>query len=261
MDRIRSSRIVPLSLVAFLGALMTGSALAQTSDMKEKERMYTYVSLWAVPRAKWTEYEKPVPADQKILDQAAGDGTLIAYGSDFNLVHSADGFTHDTWWSSHSVAGVMKVLDAFEKSSTTTSGVITSVTKHADVVLVSRHYGWHAGTYKDAYSHGSSYKLKPTAPDDAVAVLSKGIFDPIFEKLLADGSIVEYEVDEEYIHTEAPDSFWIYYVTPNAEGIDKVNAAVREGVKANSLIGPALDSMVDFTPHRDFLDRTQATFK
>jgi hypothetical protein len=260
MTAIRNKRIAQLALCAVLGVI-AGSVQSQTSDAKEKERMYTYVSLWAVPRAKWAEYGKPVPSNQKILDQALADDTLIAYGSDFNLVHSADGYTHDSWWSSHSLAGLMKVLDAFEKSSTATTGVITSVTKHEDVVLVSHHYNWRAGTYKDAYSHGSSYTLKPTAPDDAVDILNKSVFEPVMEKLLADGSVVEYEVDEESIHTQSPNSFWVYYVTPTAEGLDKVNAAIRAALKANALIGPSFDSMVDFVPHRDFLYRTDATFK
>ena len=260
MEEKRNKRIAQLALFSVLAAL-AGSVQSQTSDMKEKERMYTYVALWAVPRAKWTEFEKPVPSDQKILDQGLGDGTLIAYGSDFNLVHSADGYTHDSWWSSHSLAGLMKVLDAFEKSSASTTGAITSATKHADAVLVSRHYNWHAGTYKGAYSHGSSYTLKPTAPDDAVELLSKSIFEPVMEKLLAAGSVVEYEVDEESIHTQSPNTFWLYYVTPTAEGLDKVNAAVRAAVKADPLLGPSFDSMIDFVPHRDSLDRTDVTFK
>ena len=134
-------------------------------------------------------------------------------------------------------------------------------TKHADAVLVSHHYNWRAGTYKGAYSHGSSYALKPTAPDDAVDILSKSVFEPLLEKLLADGSVVEYEVDEESIHTESPNTFWVYYVTPTAEGLDKVNAGIRAALKANALIGPSFDSMVDFVPHRDSLTRTDATFK
>ncbi len=260
MNQQRRRWIFQASLIAVLGVL-AGSAQSQSSDTKEKERMYTYASLWQVPRAKWAEFAKPAPSNQKILDQAMSDGTLIAYGDDFDLVHTTEGFTHDSWWSSHSMAGIMTVLDAFEKTSMNPTGVLTTVTKHADVVLVSRHYGWRSGTYKDAYEHGSSYKLKPTAPDDAVDLLSKGVFEPMFEKLLAAGAVVEYEIDEEAIHTEDPNSFWIYYVTPTAEGLDKVNAAVRESIKSNALLSPAFDSIVDFTPHRDSLTRTNATFK
>jgi hypothetical protein len=36
---------------------------------------------------------------------------------------------------------------------------------------------------------------------------------------------------------------------------------VRESQKANPLGGPTFESMVDFTPHRDYLSRTNATYK
>jgi hypothetical protein len=53
----------------------------------------------------------------------------------------------------------------------------------------------------------------------------------------------------------------IVYLAANAEGIDKVNAAIRESLKANPLHGPAFGSMVDFSAHRDYLVRTNATYK
>jgi hypothetical protein len=249
-----------LGLLAAL-AVQAGTAQAQSTEPKEKERMYTYVALWAVPRDKWAEFEKPSAANQRVLDQGISDGSLIAYGFDASEVHQAEGYTHDSWWSSHSMAGVLKALKGFADVPSTTSGVLTSATKHSDIIFVSNHYNWHSGSYKAAYTHGSSYKLKPTAPDDAVDILSKSIFEPLLEKLLADGSIVEYEIDEEAIHTEDPNTFWVYYITPNAEGIDKANAAIRGAGKANPLLGPSLDSMVDWTPHRDSLDITSVTLK
>jgi len=103
--------------------------------------------------------------------------------------------------------------------------------------------------------------LKADAPDDAVDKLSKNFIAPLMEKLLADGTLHEYEIDTEAIHTEAPGTFWIFYITANAEGLDKVNAALRETMKANPMNGPAFGSMVDFTPHRDNLVRTNATYK
>ena len=249
-----------LGLLAAL-AIQVGTAQAQSTETREKDPMYTYVALWAIPRAKWADFEQPSAANQKVLDQGISDGSLIAYGADASEVHQADGYTHDSWWSSHSMAGVLKTLEAFANVPSTTSGVLTSATKHSDVIFVSHHYNWHSGSYKAAYTHGSSYKLKPTAPDDAVDILSKNVFEPVLEKLLADGAIVEYEVDEEAIHSEDPNTFWVFYITPNAEGIDKVNAAIRGAVKVNPLVGPSLDSMVDWTPHRDSLDITSVTFK
>ncbi len=91
--------------------------------------------------------------------------------------------------------------------------------------------------------------------------LGKNLIAPLLEKMLADGTIHEYEIDTEAIHTEAPGTFWIFYVAANAEGLDKVNAALRETMKANPLDGPAFSSMVDSTAHRDMLVRTNATYK
>jgi hypothetical protein len=236
-------------------------ASAQMSEVKEKPPMYSYVSFWSLPRAQWAEMEKPNSPNQKTLEKALAAGTLVGYGYDINLVHQAEGSTHDSWWSSMSMAGALNVLDEFHKSGSAASPLLASATRHSDAVFVSRFYDWRPGTYKDAYTHGSSYKLKPDAPNDAVATLSKGLFVPMLDKLLADGTIVEYEVDSEFVHTEAPGTFWVFYVTPTAEGLDKVSAAIRENLKMNPLSGPAFNSIVDFTPHRDYLARSTATYK
>jgi len=251
--------LMGLCALAVAGA-WAGPVRAQ-AEVKEKPPMYTYVSNWAIPRARWTEMEKGNAATNKILDKAIAGGTLVAYGDDENLIHQPDGATHDEFWTAMSMAGVLNVLDEFYKSGTTTSAVLSSATKHWDNLFVSRFYNWHAGSWHGAYTHGASYKLKADAPDDAVSVISKNFIVPLMEKLLADGTLHEYEVDVEAVHTEDPGTFWIFFIAANAEGLDKVNAALAESLKANSLASPAFNSMVDFTVHRDVLSRTNATYK
>jgi hypothetical protein len=244
-----------------LSAVWVLPAGAQMSEEKEKPPMYSYVAFWNLPRAQWGEMAKSDEANRKILDKAVASGTIVGYGNDENLVHSPDGATHDGWWSAMSMAGVLNVLDQFYKSGNATSSVLSSATKHWDNITVSRDYNWHAGSWKDAYEHGSSYKLKASAPDDAVETLSKNLIVPLMEKMLADGAIHEYEIDTEAIHTEAPGTFWIFYLAASAEGLDKVNTALRETLKSNPLDGPAFSSMIDFSEHRDFLARSSATYK
>jgi hypothetical protein len=260
MNKKSWSVIAGLCLLA-MSAVWASPASAQTSDAKEKVPMYTYVGFWNIPRAQWGEMAKADAADQKILEKAIANGTLVGYGSDVNLVHQPDTNTHDEWWSATSMAGLLNVLDQFYKSGSTTQGVLTTATKHWDSIFVSRHYNYHAGSWKDVYTQGASYKLKSSAPDDAIETLSKSLIVPLLEKMLADGTIHEYEIDTEAEHTQAPGTFWIFYIAANAEGIDKVNAAIRESLKVNALGGPAFGSMVDFTEHRDFLARTTATYK
>ncbi|MFZ3266429.1 MAG: hypothetical protein WA172_20675 [Terriglobales bacterium] len=244
-----------------MATMWAAPANAQMSDSKEKPPMYSYVANWSIPRAQWSEMGKAGAANQSILEKAIADGSIVAYGNDEELIHQPDGATHDSWWSALSMAGVLNILDQFYKAGNATSPVLASATKHWDNLYVSRHYNWHSGSWKGAYTHASTYKLKADAPDDAVNMLSRNLFVPFFEKLLADGAINEYEIDTQAIHTEAPGTFYVFYITPNAEGLDKVNAALREIMKASPLGGAAIGSMVDFTAHRDDLSRTSATYK
>jgi len=236
-------------------------ACAQAAEVKEKPPMYSYVAFWNIPRAQWADMEKNNLADQKVLDKAVASGTIVGYGDDMNLIHQPDGASHDDWWSAMSMAGLLNVLDQFYKSGTPTAPVLANATKHWDQIYVSRYYNWHSGTWKDVYTHASSYKLKPDAPADAVDTLSKSLIVPLMEKLLAEGAIHEYEVDTEAIHTESPDTFYIFYVAAHAEALDKANAALRDAIKANPLSTPAFNSGVDFSAHRDSLVRTSATYK
>ncbi len=244
-------------------AMMAASAVPACAqdEPKEKPPMYSYVGFWNIPRPQWAEMEKNIAVDQKILDKALADGTIVGCGNDLNLVHTADGATHDDWWSAMSMAAMLNVLDKFYKSGTPTSPVLASATKHSDGIFVSRYYNWRPGTYKNAYTRVAMYKLKPDVPEHAIETLSKSFMVPLLEKLLADGSIIEYEIDTEAIHTEAPGTFWVDVISPNADGLDKLNAALRDAAKANPLNGPALDSMVDLAAHRDSLSSTTVTYK
>jgi hypothetical protein len=246
-----------LAINIFLAAPMA----AQAPEIKEKPRMYSYVALWDLPRAHWPEYGQHLANTKPILDKALANGGIVAYGDDQTLVHTHDGYTHDSWWSAMSLAGVLNVLDAIYKSGSPQSQASVAATKHADFIFVTRFYNWKPGTYTGAYTEGSSYKLKPDAPDDAVEMMAKHAVGPVMEKLLADGAIVEWEIDTLAIHSEPPGTFWIFYIAPNAEGLDKVREAVREAFKSHPMLGPAWDSMTDYTHHRDDLARTNAVYK
>jgi hypothetical protein len=244
-----------------MSAVWAGQAGAQTAEVKEKPPLYSYVANWNIPRAQWADMDKAYAATQKVLDKAVADGTIVGYGSDVTLVHQADGTTHDDWWSAMSLAGVLNVLDQLNKSGDSTSSVLASATNHFDSVYVSRYYNWHSGSWKDGYTYAAFYRVKPDAPDDAVGTLSKKLIAPLLEKLLADGTLHEYEVDTQAVHTEAPGTFLIVYLAANAEGLDKVNAALVEAIKSDPLGGVAFDSLVDMTAHHDDLARSNATYK
>ena len=234
---------------------------AQTAEIKEKPPVYTFVSFWDIARAQWPDMEKLYAEDEQILSKDLASGSLVGYGHDTNLVHQTQGATHDIWWSSTSMAGVLNVIEQNRKAGLTQQPVQFNARAHSDMVFVSRYYNWHPGSWKDVYSHGASYKLKENASDDAVEMLSKSILVPFLEKQLAEGTVLEYDIDTEAIHTQDPGLFWVFYIAPNGEAIDKMNKALGDLLKANPTVNPTFESQVDFTAHRDFLSRTTATFK
>jgi len=255
------SGVASVLALAAAAAVSSRPAGAQTMEVKEKPPMYSYLANWNIPRAQWAEMAKSDAADEKLMEKAFASGTIVAYGNDMSLIHQPDQSTHDGWWSAMSMAGVLNVLDQAYTSGSATAPVLSTATKHWDNLFVSRYYNWHSGSWKGVYTHAASYTLKPDAPGDSVEKLTKNLIAPLMEKLLADGTIHEWEVDTEAIHTTNPNTFWLFYITANAEGLDKVNAALTDMLKANPLDGPAFGSMVDFSTHRDELARTNATYK
>ena len=249
--------------LAVLGMTAT-LAGAQTVKVKEKPPLYRYVSYWTFPRAHWEDVDKDNTKDyQKVLAPSLADGTLVGYGDDENQVHSAERFTHDNWWQANSIAGLMKVLETLRKGGSLSSPLPVSSTKHWDQIYISSFYNWKAGSWKGAYGYAGTYKLKPDAPDadDAVRALSS-FYVPVFEKMLVDGTIVEYEIAREMIHTtDSRAQIQFSFVMPNAAGLDKFRAALGAALDANSLIGPAFGSMmVNYTPQPDWV-RVNATYK
>jgi len=242
-----------------LSAIPSG---AQATEVKEKPAMYSYVANWQIPPAHWgADMAKITTTDNTIFQAALADGTIVGYGSDVNMVHTPDGESNDTWWSSMSLAGLLKVLDKLRGLDFASSPHSLSPTKHWDGVYVSHYYNWKPGAYTGAYVNVAMYQLKPNADDDAVDTLSKTVVVPMLEKLLADGTVLEYEIDTEAIHTDAPGMFAIVYVTPQPEGVDTVRAAIRGSGKDNPLIGAAFDSFVDYTQHRDELLKGNGAYK
>jgi hypothetical protein len=236
-------------------------ANAQASEVKEKPPLYTYISNWDIPRAQWADMAKSDDADRPILDKALSSGTIVAYGNDVELIHTRDGGTHDQWWSAMSMGSLLNVLEQFYQGGNATTSVLSSSTKHWDELVVSRFYNAHSGSVKNGYTHVGFYQLRAEAPDDAVETLSKNLVVPLLEKELAAGTIASYQVGTEAIHTDAPGGFAIVYTASNAEGLDKVQAAVEAALKTNPLGGTAFESMIVASAHRDDLSRTNATYK
>jgi hypothetical protein len=239
--------------------LAAAAVAQQTPEVKAKPPLYTYVANFAIPRAEFAEWDKDMAADTKTMEAALAYGTVVAFGEDKVLVHTSVGFTHDDWWCSTSMPGLLTVLDQLSKSSEK-SPVLGSSTKHADDIFVSHFYNWKSGKTTNGYIHSATYMVKPDAPAGTVDTLSKSMIVPLLEKLLADGSISAYQVATQAIHTEDPGMFFVFYVAPKADGLDKVTAALTV-LQSNSIQMGAFYAATDTSAHRDGLTLGNSEFK
>lgn len=241
--------------------LLAAPAGAQMPEVKAKPPMYSYVANWQVPRANWPDIDKVNARVEPLLQKAFADGTLVGYGSDVTLVHTEDYSTNDSWWSAMSIGALIKVLEQARTATGSDSPALNNA-KHWDEIWQATYYNWKPGAnFKSAYTLVLDYRLKDGAPDDTLENLSSHLIAPVLEKLVADGSILEYEIDSMAIHTEAPGLFNVVVVSPNPEGIDTARAAIVATQKEHPLAIQTFASATDSNAHRDELLRTDGAYK
>jgi hypothetical protein len=233
-----------------IAMLMAGTAWTQTAS-QEKAPLYTYVSEWTVPRAMWNDYQKSQAGEEEGMKKLVADGTLVSFGSFSVLNHQEGSPTHGSWFSAHSVANLMKVLEGLRTRPDAT-GPVLSASKHWDLILESKDYGAHSGSFKNGYLRVGSWKYKAGATDPDGKIL-KATMVAMLEKLLADGALHSYQIDEEAVHSQDPGGFFVAIVANGAEGIDKFNAAIDENEKKNPAGWTGFGSLLNPEGHRDFL--------
>jgi hypothetical protein len=259
MSRRTWSRLTCLCALVLAGLWAMPTLAQQGTEVKEKAPMYSYVADWNVPRAMWKDIEKGNAEDTAILEKYLADGTIVAYGNDVNLVHTETGDTHDSWWSTMSMGSLIKVLTAVRPNGV--NNAVYAASKHHDGIFVARYYNWHSGAFTNGYTRVSFWKLKERAPDNALEQLAKGFLVPVLEKLVADGTLYEYEIDEEAVHTTDPAGFDVVVIANGPDALDKYGAAIHDAAVANPFAVTALHTWVEGSAHRDELSWTTAKYK
>jgi hypothetical protein len=212
-------RIAGLLLIV-LAVMLVPAALPQ---MEPAPIVYTYVSQFQVPRAHWAAYaEDTEKAFVPIVEKLSADGTLVGWSTFEHVVHTPEGYTHGSAWSSNTISGLMKVLDEIRKSAPRPSQI--AATKHEDLLMQSTMY--HVGSGTPAYARVICGLSKADKPGEYAAALKKYLV-PTFEEQLKKGVATFYGVDEQYVNTGAPSLRCLVIDYPNAEGMDKWAAAIN----------------------------------
>lgn len=219
-----------------------------------KPPVYTYISEWAVPRAQWADMVKLDDADKPLMDKLISDGTLTGYGAFTNLIHQEGEPTHGTWMTATSEGNILKALEAVYAHPGSVTAPVQGESKHWDYILVSRMYNSRSGKSDNGYLAGEQWTVKP-GQMHAYDELVKTQLVPIYEKLLADGTITSYGMGTEDFHTGKMGVVDAWFTTPDAASFDKASKAFDEEFAKNPMLGSAFLSLVDREGHRDFLDR------
>lgn len=260
---IRSTRHAAIGAVclAVLGAT-AGAAGAETVAAKAKPALYRYVSYWAFPQSRRPELGKDGGvAEERVLTAALAEGAVAGYGADEELVHSAEGFTYARWVQAKSFASLFRMAQTVHVDGGSSSPLPAGAARHWDQIYVTNFYNWKAGSWRGAYGYSGTAELRPDVPDagEAIAALSS-FYVPVFEKMLSDGVIVEYEIDRALHTSDSPRQIHFSFVIPSSEGLDRFQSALGAAIDQNSLIAPAFGGLtVNFSEKFDFM-KVNATF-
>jgi hypothetical protein len=254
--RIRVISVVALLCALTFVPLRANRAVAQ-SQSAEKPALYTYVSEWTVPRAMWADYLKGDAADIDIMKKAVADGSIVSFGAYTVVNHQEGQPTHGTWFSATSMTNILKALENVRTAPGATAPPLAAA-KHWDYILESHHYDAHPGTFTNGYLRVGSWRTKADSGDPDGKIL-KATMVAVLEKLMADGALHAYQVDQEVVHSADPGTLFVAIVTNGPEGVDKFNAALEESEKSNAAGWAGLRGMLDPAGHRDILARVSTT--
>jgi hypothetical protein len=251
-SKMLKSLVLAIALLATAAGPFSARAQGGT-DEKEKLPIYTYVAEWEVARPDWSTFEEYDASQKPVFDKLIADGTIIGYGFFKMAAHTEGSANHGGWWTATSMAGVLKVLSVLATQSAPADiEKIQAASKHFDLILTSRHYAAHSGSFDNGYLRVATYRAKPGQGEAVDKVISSYII-PFLDKLMADGALHSYSVDREAIHSGDPNVVDIAIVTNNADGLDKFMAGLEANGKANPTGGPAFGAATESSEHRDFL--------
>ncbi len=234
-------------------ALMLVAPLMVSAQMQQEPPNFVYVSEWAIPRAQWGDWVASNEKNNKpIYDKMLADGTIIGYGIFSTNVHDESGITHGSWFEATSLAAIEKVL--VEVTKLPPSPVANAATKHRDYLLRTSLHRAKAASGKDGYLWVNYTLLQPGKAQEW-----RGLFDkyvkPVFDDMLANGSLLLYQIESEQVHTDNPNAVLIVYLAPSADALDKFFSAISGIIAKNPLLGDAIGAVTVPAAHRDYFAR------
>ena len=217
---------------------------------------YTYVSEWGVPRDKWADYLASQEKLKPIVEKLMADGTLIGWGNFAVAVHTAEGYTHGSWWTARTLGDLLRAEDVIAQTPTTMNPALAGM-KHEDHLFRSLASGGKPGASGSGYLWVSMDPLVTGQMSTFVGIL-KGDIQPLFDRLVTEGTVLEYAVNTEVVHTQNENTIFITYLLNGPDALDKFRAAVAAAEAKIPSFEPAANAVVHGEGHRDLFLRVTA---
>jgi len=241
--------VLSAALVLFCTAPVGAQMKAQ------KPAVYTYVAQWSIPRAQWSDMAKMQQSNTALLDKLVADGTLVSYGAYEAAVHDRKGPTHGNWFQASSLAGIFKALDALQGGTASNASLLGSGA-HEDLLLVSRDYDAHSGSFKNSVLRGISVEVKPGMGSEFHDAWDR-IIRPVLEKLMADGALHAWSYQDQWI-VKDPGRVDTVIIANGPEGLDRYITVINDLFDKNPDAVAPLIATTESGSRRDFLLRVTA---
>lgn len=179
-----------------------------------------------------------------VRDKLMAEGVVLAWGMETPVLRYPGGTTHLIWFTVENYAGLEKVLTAMEarraqlareeaarkpRPATTTEERARATfdgSKTRDWLITDlvANYGPPPAAGVLPYTRYNFVKVKPGKGPQYRRTWEK-YNKPVFDKLVADGSVLAYGLSAEAVKTDGDWTHFVWIATANMGGGDKVNAA------------------------------------
>jgi hypothetical protein len=201
-----------------------------------------------------------IKEDGPMYDELLANGTLMSWGIAIPITHTPDDHMNFMLWATMSDWGKVGDLEAgFTKlfESRTPEQMAASMKNYHQAVVENSHHDWvirhkvhriGEGDQMPKYFRIGYYKATPGNADKITEFYKKHI-QPVYEKLLADGTITSYGLSVQELHGVGDWTHIGWYTMPDLGSIDTVEKAVDAIFTPEMVaeVGP----MMDFGAHWD----------
>lgn len=240
--------------------LLIALLLALLAPVAQAQEIFTYISHWRVPRAAFAAAAEFNEGSASGFEQLVADGTIVHWGIDEPFVHAPTGHTHGSWFAATSLEGIDKAMATLQGAGGD-NPLASSSEAHHDHLLRSIAHGGSTANIRGGYSRTIIVRIKPGTGEDW-ATFAKAVYTSAFESLVEEGTVLLWEISADAIHGAGNSlNRYVWYVTADAAGVDRVNAALAKNRVERPGPTAALRRTQDQEGHRDGLARVDFQHK